>query len=137
MPVPRALQSALRSEALAIKAERSRGHVPLRVRAGAPGQPDGSPSLVVLTPPAGLDHHDRLEVALAMANAVREHTDAPMLWLTRSGDPEPCPADLDWLRAARWGWLELGLQPSFALVTREGWSLQPCGTTRRWQRLRE
>jgi len=136
MPVPRALQSALRREALAIKEERSRGHVPLRVWAGSPGR-DPSAGVVGFVPDGPLDQHDRLEVALALATAVREVASAPMLWLTRSGDPEPCPADLEWLRAAAWGWQELGLAPSFALVTREGWSLHPCGTLRRWRRLRE
>lgn len=136
MSVPRALQSALRREALAIKEERSRGHVPLRVWAGTPGK-DPSARVVGFSPDDALDQHDRLEVVLSLTHAVAEDVAAPMLWLTRSGGPDPCPADLCWLRAAAWGFTELGLVPSFALVTREGWSLHPSGTVRRWRRLRE
>lgn len=152
-PLPRTLESALRREGLRVKGERSRGHVPLRVWCGVLGStdveppptdrwgpaPGPRPPAVVFSPGPGesLDHHDRLQVVLALTQRVSASVPRPTLWLTRSGTPEPCPEDLCWLSAAELAWRALGITPDYAVVTREGWSLHPSGRTRRWKRLRD
>lgn len=151
--LPRALESALRREGLRVKHERARGHVPLRVWGGtlgsthvppSPTQPWGPtpavrPPVALFAPePAdALDHHDRLQIALALGRAVTGVAETPRLWITRSGSPELCPEDLTWLSAADIAWRTLGLEPDHAVVTREGWTLHPRGLTRHWRRLRE
>lgn len=154
--VPRALESALRREGLRVKSERTRGHVALKVWAGIPGsetpvepspgpaettwlpslQAPGPVSLFVPGPGEQLDVHDRFEVALALASAVLPFTPQPWMWLTRSGTPDPCPEDLEWLASAQRAWYVLGIRLDAAVVTREGWWLHPSGVRRTWQRLR-
>lgn len=137
-PPPRSVQSGLRRHALALKSERPRGHIPLRVWAGDPRESDGSPS-VARFDPAGeqVDHGDRAEITLALANSVVEHVPEPWCWVTRSGSPDLCPGDLAWLSAAERSWREIGLEPEFVVLTREGWVHHPSGTEHHWKRLRK
>ncbi|MFC6153218.1 hypothetical protein [Nocardioides yefusunii] len=156
--LPRALESALRREGLKVKDERTRGHVPLRVWAGtigaqtppATGAGPGTDlstwipaprtasdaSLFCPGPEEVMDAHDRFEVSLALGRAVIGHVSDPWFWLTRSGTPDPCPADLEWISSAHRAWKVLGLAPRAAVVTREGWWLHPSGARRTWKRLR-
>lgn len=140
--VPPALRRGLRTEALALKGRRSRGHVATTAWAGTPGG-DHDSTLVAgfdtaATPAdTGIDHGLRVEVAVALLHRVASVVDAPVVWLTRSGSPELCSPDLAWLSASRIACAELGLTHSFALVTREGWRHEPSGTEHRWKRLRD
>lgn len=139
MPTPPGpVQSGLRNHALALKEERSRGHIPLRVWAGDPRHGPDSASVVQFDPTDHVvDDADRAEITLALANAVTEHVPQPICWVTRSGSPDFCSADLAWLSAADRSWRELELPPSFVVLTREGWAHHPSGARRRWKRLRD
>lgn len=150
--VSRDLESALRREGLAVKQERTRGHVDLKIWAGTLGVAREAPlpfdrfgppptaarevAGFVTTSREELDHHDRVQIALGLAHVVRPLVPRPRLWLTRSGSPEACPEDLAWLSAATQAWGTLDLSPDFAIITREGWCLMPSGQVRRWKRLR-
>ncbi|WP_162799365.1 hypothetical protein [Nocardioides sp. 616] len=137
--LPRAVEQGLRGSVLALKAHSPRGHLEPRLWAGLPGQLSDTGAGPVHFDPRRdepLDRHTRVEVAVALGNRALESHAAPVLWLTRSGDTELCPADLDWLSAGDAAWRELGLTPSFALVTRHGWVHHPTVRSRTWRRLR-
>lgn len=136
-PPPR-VRAGLRRHALALKKERARGHLPPRVWAGDPtGRLEDGIAVRFVPDGAHIDACDRAEITLALANAVVERVAEPWCWVTRSGSPDLCPADLAWLAAADRSWRELGLSLSFAVVTREGWTHHPSGVEHRWQRLRD
>jgi hypothetical protein len=132
-PLPRPVEQGLRACVLALKAHSSRGHLEPRLWAGSPGA-----SSAHFDPARGevLDRHTRVEVAVALGNRALESHPEPLLWLTRSGDLELCPADLAWLSAGDAAWRELGLVPGFVLVTRNGWLHHPSSRSRTWRRLR-
>lgn len=136
--LPLTLRSGLRRHALALKTERPRGHLPLRVWAGDPcgGLAEGT-AVRFDADGHNLDTGDRLEITLALANAVVETVPEPVCWVTRSGSPDLCPSDLAWLAASHRSWHELGLTPAFVVVTREGWTHHPSGAEQRWRRLRD
>lgn len=132
------VQNGLRRHALALKAEQSRGHLPMRVWAGDPaGEVTSGTAVCFDTDGHTVDDADRGEITLALANSVCEKVSAPLCWVTRSGTPDLCPNDLAWLAAAHRSWRELDLSPSFAVVTRDGWVHHPSETERRWYRLRD
>ena len=144
-PLTPALRRGLRSEALALKARRVRGHVATTAWAGVPGAAAGEGDAAlhvahfdVALAPAGsrVDHGLRVEVTIALLHQVRSTVSEPLVWITRSGSPELCSPDLAWLSASRIACAELGLPHSFALVTREGWRHEPSGVTHRGKRLR-
>lgn len=136
----RSLRAGLRGAALTLKAHRARGHVPVQVWAGVPGATDPARSVAFDTatcpPRPALDRGHQMEIALSLVSTVRGVVEEPMLWLSRSGGPEPSSEDLGWYAASRAAWAELGLPHSFAVVTREGWTHLPSGIEHRWKRLR-
>lgn len=83
-----------------------------------------------------LDRGHHLDIVMSLALAVRERVETPLLWILRSGGPEPSSEDLAWYSTSREVWAELGLQHGFAVVTREGWTHLPSGIEQRWKRLR-
>ncbi|WP_185994857.1 hypothetical protein [Nocardioides campestrisoli] len=131
------VEQGLRRAVLALKQASPRGRLAPVVWAGLPGAEE--PGAVCSFQPEEhrLDHDTRLEAAVALAHRVVPKVEAPMLWLTRSGDLEPTSSDLRWQAAAVAAWQEVGLAPSFAVLTRHGWRHHPSGAERRWRRLRQ
>lgn len=139
--LPRAFRSGVRSAALHLKGQQSRGYVAPTFWAGVPGlehDPRRTAAFRTVSQGRGeeLDGGTRLEIALALAQVVMPEVSHPHFWLTRSGDPDFWTADHDWLSAVRAACAELGIPRSFTLVTRTGWSHEPTGLTHRWKRLR-
>src|SRR5690606_31972604 len=114
-----------------------RGHLSPVLRAGLPGCPQEEVACVFRPAPGDLlDHDVRVELAVALANRALREVAEPLLWLARSGDLDPAPCDLEWWAAGREAWAQLGLAPSFVVLTRHGWRHHPSGEGRTWQRLR-
>lgn len=85
---------------------------------------------------AGTDAHLRMETALVLSDRARPRVAAPLLWLTRAGPLDPSELDSLWWSAVRATWEEQGLRPAFAVVTRQGWRLEPGDLRQEWRRLR-
>jgi hypothetical protein len=63
---------------------------------------------------------------------------APLVWLTRRGDPVVLQdVDARWLAAARAAYAEAGVPLTFVVVGRRGWHDPRSGTGRTWVRLRQ
>lgn len=138
--LPRPLRAGMRSAALDLKAHRARGHVPAQIWAGLPGATDPAQSVSFDTAPCAprttLDRGHHGDIVMSLVLAVRDQVEAPLLWVVRSGGPEPSSHDLSWYAASRAVWAELELQHGFAVITREGWTHLPSGIEQRWKRLR-
>lgn len=136
----RPLRAGMRTAALTLKAHRARGHVPMQIWVGVPGamEPDQSVSFDTAhsAPRTTLDRGHHGDIAMSLVLAVRDHVTAPLLWIVRSGGPEPSSEDLSWYATSRAVWAELGLEHGFAVITREGWTHLPSGAEQRWKRLR-
>lgn len=139
-PLARTLRHGLREAALALKGQRSRGHVPARLWVGLPG--GAVPTQVALfdtadlRPREELDDGSRTELALALAHVVQPAVPEPMFWLTRTGDPDLCAPDHAWIRSV-WAACDVLEVPRwFAVVTRTGWRHVPSGEAHHWKRLR-
>lgn len=102
------------------------------VRVGRPG----ALSWPVPGDPAALDWSTRIEVARALCERVAASVPDPLLWVTRSGSLDLGPLDTTWWATTRVAWGEQGLDPAFAVVTREGWRLLPEDRLREWRRVR-
>lgn len=61
---------------------------------------------------------------------------APLAWLTRAGSLEVHDADVLWSSATRAACAEAGVEPTFVVVTRDGWLDPVTGVRRQWRRLR-
>lgn len=129
----KALRKGLREEALGFKRRSPRGLVVPTVHVGRPGGARTCPVPVSEIS----DAHLRLEIAVVLCDAIRDRVPRPLLWLTRAGTTEPAPLDQSWWAATQAAWQEQGLAPAFAVVTRQGWRLEPGGARREWRRLRE
>lgn len=139
--LPRDVRGGLRRAALQIKAERSRGHLPLTFWAGTPGAEDDVRRAVSFRvadrrPEHAVDRDVRAHLALTLAHLVQPTVPEPRFWVTRSGEPELCHPDAVWMSAVFSVCDDLGLPRWFAVVTRTGWLHQPSGASQRWKRLR-
>ncbi|WP_110181537.1 hypothetical protein [Nocardioides solisilvae] len=133
----RGLRRRLRAAVLAHKTAAPRGHLPPVLRAGLPGPTEETAAWEFRPAPDDpLDHDTRVEVAVALAHRALLRVEAPLLWLSRSGDPGPDQCDLEWQAAACAAWRQLGLAPSFVVLTRHGWWHHPSGASQTWTRLR-
>lgn len=133
---PLAAQSgrALRAAVLAFKAgEPRRVFAPvLRV-----GEPAGRAVSHEVRSHEALDHALRTEVVAALLLRARPLAGAPVVWLTRPGEPAWHDVDAAWLPAAETAYAEAGVPLTFVVVTRQGWYDPRSGLTRRWRRLRD
>ncbi len=131
----------MRTAALGLKAHRARGHVPAQVWVGVPGTTEPAQSVNFDTghgaPRTTLDRGHHVDIVMSLVLAVRDRVDTPLLWIVRSGGPEPSSEDLRWYSTSREVWAELGLPHGFAVITREGWTHLPSGVEQRWKRLRK
>jgi hypothetical protein len=101
---------------------------PALVHVGRPGR---HRSLVV----ADIDDHAlRTDVLAALIGSADE---APLVWLTRPGEPAIEDDDQAWSRAVRAAAAEVGRSTPFVVVTRRGWVDPAHGHGRTWRRLRD
>lgn len=135
---PPATQRRLREAVLAHKLAAPRGRLEPVLRAGVPGSPETERSCSFRPLPGDpLDHDTRVEVAVALGNRALLLVTEPLLWLARSGELEPTSCDLEWQAAGCAAWRQLGLPPSFVVLTRHGWRHHPSAAERTWRRLRQ
>ena len=132
-PVTAEQARALRAAVQALKAGGRRVEPPaLRVgRAGGPAV------VHVIRADEVLDEASRTEVMAALLLRSRELAEAPVVWLTRTGEPEWHDLDAAWLPAAVAAYAEAEVPLVFVVVTRHGWYDPRSGVTRRWRRLRD
>ena len=141
----RGLARLLRSAVLwHVRSERRRRH-PALLHAGTPG---GTETAFPADGADPTDHPLRVEVVLAMLRRVGALPDpdspddpddpdeAPLLWLTRTGDLDLQDVDAHWLAAVCSAAGELGLPVRFVLVNRHAWRDPRTDVGRTWRRLR-
>lgn len=80
------------------------------------------------------DHALRTDVLAALLAAAGP---APLVWLTRPGEPGVEDEDQAWSRAVRAAGAEIGRPVPFVVVTRHGWADPARGHGRTWRRLRD
>lgn len=80
------------------------------------------------------DHALRTDVLAALLASA---DGAPLVWLTRPGDPVVEDGDQAWSRAVRAASAEVGRPTAFVVVTRHGWADPAHGHGRTWRRLRD
>ncbi len=144
-PVEKALAQLLRSAVLwHVRSEGRRKHPPL-MHAGIPGATE---TAFPAAGPDPTDHPLRVEVVLAMLRRVGALPDpddppgpgtpaeAPLLWLTRTGDLDLQDVDAHWLAAVCAATGELDRPLHFVLVNRRAWRDPRTGVGRTWRRLR-
>jgi hypothetical protein len=114
------------------------------VHVGTPGVPHHVVAALPEPDEPPHDHALRVDVLTALvARTARSAPPAPpaiaapLVWLTRSGDPALQDVDAVWLAAARAAWAEAGLDLTMVVVDRHGWHDPRTGTAVRWRRLRE
>jgi len=132
-PLPRRLHDLLRRAVLDhALSERRRVHLPL-VHVGLPGQPS---TVFAIRPEDPFDQSLRTDVVAAMLRRVRGTAQAPLVWLTRTGDLDLQDVDAQWLAAARAAYAEADTPLTLVIANRHGWRDPRSGVGRTWKRLR-
>lgn len=99
------------------------------------GVPGGHRAELVLDPDEPTDPGLRTDLVSALRQRVGPHLD-PMVWLSRSGEPDLEDVDARWLSAARAAYAEARAPLVFVVVTRRGWRDPRSGLARTWARPR-
>lgn len=135
-PVPRSLHALLRLAVLDhARSERRRHYLPL-VHVGRPGGPQ---TLFAVRAEDGADQALRADVVAAMVRRVTRvpgSPEAPMVWLTRSGELDLQDVDVAWLAAARAAYAEAQAPLTMVVVNRRGWRDPRSGVGCTWSRMR-
>ncbi len=144
-PVPAARARLLRRAVIDHARTEHRRRYPPLLHLGLPGGPEVV--LPAVTTPDDLALRvEVLAAALRRVGALRDPddpgaaTDAPLAWLTRSGELDRQDVDAAWLAAVRTVAGELGdvlvRPPGLVVVNRRGWLDLVTGSGRRWRRIR-
>jgi hypothetical protein len=138
-PIPRATHVALRAAVLGFRETERRRRPPPTLHVGLPPRPSVS---FVQQPGASQDAALATDVVGALLQRSRREAgdlaggSAPLAWLTRAGSLGVHDADVLWSGATRAAYAEVGLEPTFVVVTRDGWVDPVTGVGREWRRLR-
>jgi hypothetical protein len=138
-PIPRATHVALRAAVLDFRETERRRRPPPTLHVGLPPRPSVS---FVHQPGTSPDASLATDVVGALLQRSRRETGAlpggaaPLAWLTRAGSLGVHDADVLWSSATRAAYAEAGLEPTFVVVTRDGWVDPVTGVRREWRRLR-
>ena len=128
-PLTLADRRALRVAVLTLARTDHRRHVPPALHVGVPGGP-----ATVLRDDPTWDHGLRTEIAGALLRALQ---DPPWVWIARSGPLSAQDVDMAWLAPALAAAAERGVDVTFVVVTRHGWTDPRSGLRQEWKRIRQ